>query len=213
MDARTIDIRPHGRTLIRVKTHLLSVVTLVLALSLARAARADPEPDNPTMRGPFVELNLAPFVFHGYSGFAGYQYGHVQVGAGAYAFHLPAFIRDSGFRGADGLDVRSKLGLAAFGRYFLKPQGTGVYGALQLGWERFGFARNHEESLAYETYVYPYVGYVWKPWHRGFYLNPSFGLAFSTTTSGTFAVDGQSYRFKGYVPLLFFQIGYVLESR
>ena len=186
-------------------------IVVLAILSVTSVARADPEPS--ITRGPFVEANLAPYIFHGYSGFAGYGYGHLQVGGGIYSFKLPDFIRDSGFNGADGLDVHSKLGLAVFGRYFLRDTNTGFYGAVQLGWERFGFTMDGAdgEALAYETYIDPYVGYVWKPWHRGFFVNPNVGVAFSTTTSGTFSLNGHDYSFKGYVPLAFFQIGYIFE--
>jgi hypothetical protein len=184
------------------------VKTILILVAMTAIANAEPE-----TKAPFVELNLMPFIFHGWSAFGGYGYHHVQVGAGAYAFKLPAFIRDSGFDGADGLDVHSQIGLAAFGRYFLNEHETGFYGAVQLGWERFGFAMDSAagESHAYETYIDPYVGYVWKPMHNGFYVNPNAGVAFSTSTSGTFAVNGQSYKFKGFVPLAFFQVGYAFE--
>ena len=190
--------------------------TLALVITLVAAtASADPQPDSPTAKGAFAEINLAPYIFHGYSGFVGYHYGHWQVGGGVYSFKLPDFIRDSGFNNADGLTIHSKLGLGLFGRYFLKDNGTGAYGAVQLGWERFGATSDAMpgagENLMYETYINPYVGYLWKPTGHGFFINPNAGVAFSTTTSGSFTLAGQTYGFKGYVPLVFFQVGYELD--
>src|SRR5258707_709109 len=98
---------------------LTMVLVSLLASNVALADSAPPEAAASATSGPFVEINLAPYVFHGYSGFGGYHRGHFAVGAGIYSFKLPDFIRDSGFDGASGLDIQSKLGIGVFGRYFL----------------------------------------------------------------------------------------------
>jgi hypothetical protein len=184
------------------------LVTLAATLVSTAAFADSPLP------GAFAEVNVAPYVFHGYSGFVGYHRSHFHVGGGVYAFTLPDFIRDSGFENADGLTIKSKLGIGLFGRYFVNAKGTGFYGALQLGWERFGVSKEAMpgvENRVFETYIDPYVGYLWKPFaSNGLFVNPNFGVAFSTTTSGAFSLDGQAYKFKGFVPLLFLQIGYEL---
>lgn len=190
---------------LRALTSASLLLTLSLGASEATAA--------PTV---MLETDPATFAFGGFSAHARLapERSHLAVGVGAYAMTFPSVLAGMAPANHDeGWKVRLSLGVGAFGDYFFAEEPRGWFVGAQLAVQRYRYENEHvagAEAGATNLLVMPRVGYLYRPFRAGFFVEPWLGVGATARLAGSAQVGDREYALFPVVPYAAVHVGWQL---